>query len=109
MTVVDADGHVEESVAMFGHMEKEYYDRRPLALGFGTDTILGINNAVWLIDGKAYPKLVGKGGVRFVTPTLMEAAKLKLASIPAQELRDVEARLADLDRAGINSGGALPL
>ena len=35
MTVVDADGHVEESVAMFGRLEKEYYDRRPLALGSG--------------------------------------------------------------------------
>ena len=102
MVVVDADGHVEESVAMFNCLEGEYYARRPLALGFGTDTILGANNAVWLIDGIAYPKLVGKGGVRFVTPTLMEAAKLKPSSIPAQELTDVEARLVDLDQAGID-------
>jgi predicted TIM-barrel fold metal-dependent hydrolase len=102
MTVIDADGHVEESPAMFNFLEKEYYARRPLALGFDRDTVYGPNNAVWFIDGKTYPKLVGKGGVRFVTPTIMESARRKPVSIPAQELTDVEARLRDLDRAGID-------
>jgi predicted TIM-barrel fold metal-dependent hydrolase len=108
MVVIDADGHVEESVAMFEQLEDEYYPRRPLALGFSADTILGPNNAVWLIDGVAYPKLLGKGGVRFVTPTLMDAAKAKSSSIPAQELTDVGARLADMDGAGIDQQVVCP-
>ena len=76
MVVIDADGHVEESPATFSYLEKEYYHRRPLPLGFDTDTIYGSHNAVWLIDGVAYPKVVGKGGVTFKTPTIMEVAKV---------------------------------
>ncbi len=101
MIVIDADGHVEESGAMFSFLDKEHYARRPLPLGFDEDTVYGIENAIWLIDGKAYPKVVGKGGVRFATPTLMKRAELKRVSIPAQELTDVGARLQDLDRMGI--------
>src|SRR5712692_519540 len=102
MPVVDADGHVEESVAMFGLLDKEYYPRRPLPLTFDTDTVYGGWNAVWFIDGDTYPKVVGRGGSRFVTPTTMELAKQKPVSIAAQELTDVPARLRDLDRMGID-------
>lgn len=102
MKVVDADGHVEESVAMFECIEPEYYGSRPLALGFEPGTVYGPNNAIWLIEGKAYPKLVGRGGVRFSTPTLMESAKQKPVAIPAQEMTDVPARLRDLDQGGID-------
>ena len=108
MTVLDADGHVEESQAMFSFLAKDCYPRRPIPLGFAPDTIYGECNAVWLIDGKSYPKLTGKGGVRFVTPTLMERAKKKPFSIPAQELTDVQARLGDLDRAGIDKQVVYP-
>ncbi len=108
MKVIDADGHVEESVAMFTRLEDEYVPRRPLALGFDRDTAYGSFNAVWLIDGEVYPKLLGKGAFIFVTPTLMEGAKAKAASIPAQELTDVPARLADLDQAGIDQQVVYP-
>src|SRR5713226_3916790 len=102
MSVIDADGHVEESTAMFEFLEREFYPRRPIPLSFDEDTVFGIENAVWLIDARAYPRVVGKGGVRFATPTLMKRAQLKPISIPAQELTDVEARLKDLDRMGID-------
>lgn len=108
MIVVDADGHVEESTAMFGFLEREYNARRPIPLGFDEDTVYGVENAVWLIDGKAYPKVVGKGGVRFATPTLMKRAALKRVSIPAQELTDVGARLEDLDRMRIEKQVVYP-
>lgn len=108
MVVIDADGHVEESVAMFSRIEKEYYDRRPLALEFDRDTAYGPYNAVWLIDGEVYPRVVGKRGVTLGTPTMMERARLKPASIPAQELTDVEARLRDMDRAGIDKQVVYP-
>src|SRR6266508_872284 len=108
MMVIDADGHVEESTAMFGFLEREFYPRRPIPLSFDEDTVFGVENAVWLIDAKAYPRVVGKGGVRFATPTLMKRAQLKPISIPAQELTDVEARLKDLDRMGIDSQVVYP-
>lgn len=108
MTVIDADAHVEESPAMFSLLEKEYYARRPLALGFDRDTVYGPHNAVWFIDGRVYPKLQGKGGVIFRTPTLMDSAKQKPESIPAQELTDVSARLRDLDRVGIDKQVVYP-
>lgn len=102
MAIIDADGHVEESEAMFSLLEKEYYERRPLALALDKDTVYTPYNAVWLIDSKVYPKRFGKGGFGFATPTLMERAKQKPVAIPAQELTDVEARLRDLDRVGID-------
>lgn len=108
MTVIDADAHVEESPAMFGFLEKEYHPRRPLPLGFDRDTVYGPHNAVWLIDGKVYPKLQGRGGVIFRTPTLMDSARQKRESIPAQELTDVAARLRDLDRVGIDKQVVYP-
>ena len=108
MTVIDSDAHIEESVAMFEFMEEPYYGRRPLAVRFDRDTALGEHNAVWLIDGKTYPNILGKGGATFVTPTLMDRAKLKPYSIPAQELTDVDARLRDMDAVGIDQQVVYP-
>jgi len=108
VTIIDADGHVEESTAMFSSLEGEYHKRRPLPLGFDRDTVYGDANAVWLIDGKTYPKLSGKGGVIFLTPTIMEKAKQKPFAIPAQELTDVAARLRDLDKMGIEKQVVYP-
>jgi predicted TIM-barrel fold metal-dependent hydrolase len=100
--IIDADAHVEESEPMFECLDEEFYPRRPLAIPLARDTIYAKYNAVWLIDGETYPKLVGKGGTIFRTPTLMEAASLKRESIGAQELTDVRARLKDMDKVGID-------
>ena len=58
--IIDADAHVEESEAMFDRLDKEFRPRRPLPVRFATDTVYGKYNAVWLIDGETYPKLMGK-------------------------------------------------
>lgn len=100
--IIDADSHVEESPAMFNFLDREFYDRRPLPVGFASDTAYGDHNAVWLIEGETYPKLVGKGGTIFRTPTLMDSAKLKRETIGAQEMTDVDARVKDLDRMGVD-------
>lgn len=100
--IIDADAHVEESQAMFDRLDNEYRGRRPLALRFDEDTVYGKYNAVWLIDGETYPKLVGKGGTIFRTPTLMAAAKLKRETIGAQEMTDLDARIKDMDRVKID-------
>ena len=90
--MIDADGHVEESTAMFSRLEEKYYSRRPIALSFDRDTAYGDHNAVWLIDGKTYPKVIGKGGVTYRTPTLMDAARQKPVSIGSQEMTDIPTR-----------------
>ncbi len=108
MAVVDADGHVEESTAMFERLDQEFYPRRPLAVELARDTAYADWNAVWLIDGKTYPQIVGRGGSRFRTPTAMEGARAKSVSIPAQELTDVSARLQDLARMRIDQQVVYP-
>src|SRR5947208_651465 len=85
--VIDADSHVEESPAMFSFLDKEFYQRRPLPVGLDNDTAYGNYNAVWLIEGETYPKLVGKGGTIFRTPTLMDSAQLKRETIGAPRPR----------------------
>jgi predicted TIM-barrel fold metal-dependent hydrolase len=106
--IIDADAHVEESEAMFECLDKEFRARRPLPVRFDDDTVYGKYNAVWLIDGETYPKLVGKGGTIFRTPTLMAAATLKRESIGAQELTDVGARIKDMDKVKIDTQVVFP-
>lgn len=106
--IIDADAHVEESQAMFERLDKEFYGRRPLPVRFDDDTVYGKYNAVWLIEGVTYPKLIGKGGTIFRTPTLMEAASLKRESIGAQELTDVAARIADMGKVKIDTQVVFP-
>jgi len=106
--IIDADAHVEESEAMFERLDKEFRPRRPLPVRLDTDTVYGKYNAVWLIDGDTYPKLFGKGGTIFRTPTIMEAASLKRESIGAQELTDVAARIRDMDKVKIDTQVVFP-
>ena len=106
--IIDADAHIEESVAMFERLDKEFQPRRPLPVRLDRDTIYGRYNAVWLIDGETYPKLVGKGGTIFRTPTLMEAASQKRESIGAQELIDVPARIRDMNKVRIDTQVVFP-
>lgn len=108
MVVIDADGHVEESVAMFNLIEEEFRPKRPQALKVESDSAYAPWNAVWLIEGQVYPRVVGKNGIILGTPTLMDRAHTKPASIAAQELTDVEARLRDLDAAGIDKQVVFP-
>jgi predicted TIM-barrel fold metal-dependent hydrolase len=93
---------------MFGFLEKEYHPRRPLVLQFETDTTWGDNNAVWFMEGQTFPKMYGRGGVIFSTPTQMKVAGRKSVSIGAQELTDVPARLADLDKMKIDKQVVYP-
>ena len=100
--IIDADAHIEESEAMFEHLDKEFRPRRPLPVRLDSDTVYGKYNAVWLIDGETYPKMVGKGGTIFRTPTLMAAAALKRnRSRPGTDR--VGARIKDMDRVKIDT------
>ena len=102
MQAIDADGHIEESQSMFDLVEEKYHRRRPIQLEAPKDTVYAPMNAFWLIDGEIYPKPFGKGAFFFGTPTVMELAKAKPASVPAQEMTDMPARLKDLDMMGVD-------
>jgi predicted TIM-barrel fold metal-dependent hydrolase len=91
--VIDADAHVEESVATWQHLYPALHARRPIPVTLPPDTSFGDFNAVWIVDNKLRQSAAN--------PTSMRVASKKGVSIGAQELTDVAARLADLDRFGI--------
>jgi predicted TIM-barrel fold metal-dependent hydrolase len=93
MPVIDADAHVEESPACWQYLPERLRPRRPMPVTFPLDTDYGEWNAVWVIDNKVRHNAA--------SPTTMAVAAKKGASIGAQELTDVPARLVDLDRLGI--------
>lgn len=93
MEVLDADAHVMESSQTWQYLGPEFYSRRPIPVTVPTDTSFEWNNAFWVIDQKI--RHVG------ATPTTAKRAETKGMEIPSQEITDVRARLADLDRFGI--------
>lgn len=108
MRVIDADSHVEECSDTWKHLDKEFYGERPIPLSFADDTAYGRHNAIWLIEGKAFPKLIGRGLHIFGTPPISKNAQAKSVSVGAQTLTDIQARLEDMDRVGIECQVVFP-
>lgn len=100
--IIDADTHIAESESMWMLMDGEMRHRRPVMVSAPEDTLYGGFNVLWLIDGKVFPKPAGKGGFRIITPTASkrEAARTDI-SIGCREITDVESRIADMDKAGV--------
>ncbi len=100
--VVDADTHIAESETMWKLIDEPMRARRPVRLSVPLDTLYKDRNAFWLIDGNIFPKPAGKGSYNLMTPSLtgQEAARGG-ATIPSRELTGIEARLADMDKLGI--------
>ena len=100
--VIDADTHISESESMWKLLDKKMYHRRPVIVSVPEDTLYGARNAFWLIDGNIFPKPAGKGSFRLITPS---ASKLESSrgdiNIACREITNPEARLADMDRLGI--------
>ncbi|HLH23920.1 MAG TPA: amidohydrolase family protein [Chloroflexota bacterium] len=103
MTVFDVDAHVEESVDTWRYLPVEYEARRPVPITLDDRPELCGQNSFWLIDGAVVPRVRGKGLTLFGTPTTSRHARAKPFSIPSQELTDPAARVADLDRFGIDT------
>jgi predicted TIM-barrel fold metal-dependent hydrolase len=93
MVVIDADAHVMESLQTWQYLDPEFDSRRPIPVTVPTDTSFEWNNAFWVIDQKI--RHVG------ATPTTAKRAESKGMVVASQEITDVQARLADLDRFGI--------
>ena len=100
--IIDADTHIAESESMWKLFDKDLYQRRPVLLAAPDDTLYRDFNVLWLIDGNIFPKASGKGGFRIITPTASkrEAGRTDI-SLGCREITDVEARLADMDNAGV--------
>jgi predicted TIM-barrel fold metal-dependent hydrolase len=102
MTFFDVDSHVEECEATWQYLDSRFADRRPQAVTVEDRKNLFGQNAFWLIDGAAVPRVTGRGLAFFGTPTASRFARAKPFSIGSQELTSVDERLADLDRYGID-------
>jgi predicted TIM-barrel fold metal-dependent hydrolase len=101
--IIDADTHIAESESMWQHIDKDMHHRRPVMVSAPDDTLYGGFNVLWLIDGNIFPKAAGRGGFRIITPTASkrEAARTDI-SVGCREITDVHARLADMDKAGVD-------
>jgi uncharacterized protein len=106
--IVDADAHVEECVETWDYLDPAFRKFRPIPLTFDENTYAGKYNAVWLIEGQVYPKRAGRGWNTFSTPPTSISAREKPASYGSQTLTDVRARLADMDKMGIDIQVVLP-
>ncbi|HEY3169305.1 MAG TPA: hypothetical protein VGK57_18880 [Candidatus Binatia bacterium] len=105
--VIDADTHIAESEAMWQMIDGNMYPRRPVLLSLPDDTLYGGWNATWLIDGNIFPKPVGKGGFRLVTPSASKIqSNRRDIQVACRQLTDVAARLAD--RGGITAQVVYP-
>jgi hypothetical protein len=100
--IIDADTHIAESESMWKLFDKDLYHRRPVMLAAPDDMLYRDFNVLWLIDGNIFPKASGKGGFRIITPTASkrEAGRTDI-SLGCREITDVDARLADMDKAGV--------
>ena len=100
--VIDADSHVEEVEDTWRFLEPPYSERPPLVVEQRGAPGLTIQDAFWVIDGRVLPRLKGRGSTVYATPVVSTFGQMKPFSIPSQTLNDPAARLADLDRAGID-------
>ena len=102
MKVFDSDAHVEESEETFASLSG---DDRPRVIEGG-------KRAFWLIEGRSFPRLSGRGVHTFGSPHLRHAAghvdPERRAGVASQELRDPRARLQDMDHEGIDVSVVFP-
>ncbi len=104
--VIDADTHVVESVEMFNLFPREQYHRRPLAVPC-VDPESGRGRILWMLDGVLVPKPEGKGGQALQTPPL-DPQEAQGRTWTTKALLDVEARLEDADKMGVETQVVFP-
>ncbi|MCY4546841.1 MAG: amidohydrolase family protein [Defluviicoccus sp.] len=104
MPYIDADSHVYEVEETWDYLPGKYRHRRPVPITVKREDApyMGVDNSFWLVDGKAMQWTWGPGTVQIGCPLTSVHAGMKEFSIGNQSLMDVAARLADLDRAGVD-------
>jgi predicted TIM-barrel fold metal-dependent hydrolase len=107
--VIDSDTHVAESLSMWNLIDADMRHRRPVLVSMPDDTLYKDWNVLWLIDGNIFPKPVGKGGFRLITPSESKIqSSRKDIRVGCREITDVGARLADMDRLGVETQVVYP-
>ena len=107
--IIDADTHVAESESMWKYLDEKMYHRRPVVVSVPNDTWYKTRNAFWLIDGNIFPKPAGKGSFPLITPSAQEREIARDDMLIAcREITDVEARLRDMDRLGVETQVVYP-
>jgi uncharacterized protein len=105
--VFDADAHGSINPRMWEDLPEPYRSRRPRPVTIHDDSGLGNYNAGWLIEGSLEPHAFGPGAQQANTPKNVLAefgadAKREHCSLGSMTLSDVQARLADMDRMGLD-------
>ncbi|MBI2371220.1 MAG: amidohydrolase [Deltaproteobacteria bacterium] len=100
--IVDADSHVEETPAIWECLDAAYQERKPIPVRIDNLPGFAKRNVFWVVEGKILPKLWGPGAVLYSTPPYSGYAQDKPFTLESQALLDVEARLKDMDRAGVD-------
>ncbi|MBM3502541.1 MAG: amidohydrolase [Alphaproteobacteria bacterium] len=100
--IIDADSHIEEPDEVWNFIDEPYRYRRPVAVKRPNLTGPFAQDMFWLIDGQAYPRPLGYGPSLYGTPVSSTFAKSKKFSIESQTLVPASARIADMDRLGID-------
>ena len=108
MRILDADGHIWESEAMFANVEEEFYPRRPVATTLPVDTDAGDSNRAWIIESKVAPRFSGRGLTFPPSFPGSPAAESRRATLGAQTLENVEERLKGMDEFGIQEQVVFP-
>jgi uncharacterized protein len=99
--VIDADGHANEPEDLFDrYLEKDFKELGPKTVQIG-------KVQYWMVEGKVFPRPVGNFGHGTPNGYLVKKGKPDMA-ISAPGLDDVEGRLKDLDREGIDIQVAYP-
>lgn len=102
--VIDADTHIIEHPGIWELFDRDMYDKRPVLSLTTDDGRSGQRNAVWLVDGVAVPKRVGRGSFAIaVGGSESENARKDIQSSvryitdPMQRVRDMDERGVDLE------------
>lgn len=102
--IVDADAHVNPPASVWDYLDDEYRPRRPYLVTLAeNDANRGPLNSFWVVDGHTIPNPIGPGAIPGGVPPTSAYTRSKVAySVPSQDLTDAAARVADLDRLGID-------
>jgi predicted TIM-barrel fold metal-dependent hydrolase len=111
--VFDADAHGSISPGMWEDLPKSYRPRRPRPVTIHDDSGLANYNAGWLIEGSLEPHALGPGAQQANTPKNVLAdfgadTRREHCSVGSMTLSEPAARLADMDRMGLDAQMLFP-
>ena len=100
--IVDADTHIIEHPGIWEHMDREWYERRPVRLIAPPDTWYGEFNAFWLIDGEIYPRPKGKGSFGLHVPGGIKEESRTDVAAGVRGISDVPGRIKAMDERDVD-------